>query len=352
MTFLSRLSGVRPAVRHPVRVQRDIAIPAADGARLLATRRYPADLRQPPLILLRSPYGRGNALDRMPALLAERGYQVLYQSLRGTAGSGGRFDGFTINPADADGTLTWLRAQPWFGDQLATWGASYLGLAQWELAARQIPEWKIALIQDAPSAFAHAFMYPGGVFALGNALGWVQLVDTMFTSGFSTVRQMLAALSAGRTLRRATLRLPVGEADRELTGHAVSWFREWIAHDPDDGYWARMDHRANAERMPPVVHLQGGWHDFFLSSMLDDHAALQAAGRKVRLLVGPWGHGRACTPARACATPLPHWTRPCSATTLSQGCGCSSPAPNAGSSRPPGLPHTSRARGTCSRTGG
>jgi uncharacterized protein len=103
-----------------VRVQRDLVIPAGDGVPLLANRFYPADIDQAPLVLLRSPYGRGAALDRMPQLLAERGYQVLYQSLRGTDGSGGEFDGFTIHPADADGTLSWLREQPWFGGALAT----------------------------------------------------------------------------------------------------------------------------------------------------------------------------------------------------------------------------------------
>ncbi|MDP4510556.1 CocE/NonD family hydrolase [Nonomuraea turcica] len=292
MTLLSRLFGVRPAIRHPVRIRRNVEIPAADGVRLLATHYYPADLDRPPLVLLRSPYGRGNALDQLPKLLAERGYQVLYQSLRGTAGSGGRFDGFTIDPADADGTLTRLRAQPWFGGSLATWGASYLGLVQWELAARHIPEWKIALIQDAPSAFAEHFMYPGGAFALGNALGWVQLVDTMFSGNFSVPRQLLATFTAGRKLRHATLTLPLEQADRTLTGHRVSWFEEWISNGPDQAYWARMDHRANTERMPPRVHLQGGWYDFFLASMLADHARLLAAGREVRLLVGPWGHGR------------------------------------------------------------
>ncbi|MFI6743180.1 CocE/NonD family hydrolase [Nonomuraea sp. NPDC050451] len=185
MTLLSRLFGVRPAVRRPVRLRRDVEIPAADGVRLLASHYYPADVDRPPLVLLRSPYGCGNALDQLPKLLAERGYQVLYQSLRGTAGSGGRFDGFTIDPADGDGTLSWLRAQPWFGGVLATWGASYLGFTQWELAAREIPEWKIAVIQDAPAEFGHRFMYPGGAFALGNALGWVQLVDRMFAGGYS-----------------------------------------------------------------------------------------------------------------------------------------------------------------------
>ncbi|MFI6503901.1 CocE/NonD family hydrolase [Nonomuraea typhae] len=292
MTLLSRLYGVQPATRHRVRIRRDVVIPAADGVRLLATHYVPIGVMRPPLVLLRSPYGRGNALDALPKLLAERGYQVLYQSLRGTAGSGGRFDGFVIDPADGDGTLTWLRAQPWFGGVLATWGASYLGYAQWELAARHIPEWKIALIQDAPSSFAHGFMYPGGAFATGNALGWVQLVDRMVTGGYSVARQLLGMAGAARRLRRACLTLPLSEADVALTGHQVSWFREWITHGPDDPYWEPMDHRANVERMPPVVHLQGGWDDFFLQSMLADHAALTAAGRSVRLLVGPWGHGR------------------------------------------------------------
>lgn len=292
MTLLSRLYGVRPALRHQVRVRRDVKIPAADGVRLLATHYYPADLDRPPLVLLRSPYGRGNALDRLPALLAERGYQVLYQSLRGTAGSGGHFDGFVIDPADGDGTLSWLRAQPWFGGELATWGASYLGFVQWELAAREIPEWKIALIQDAPSSFAEHFMYPGGAFATGNALGWVQLVERMFTSGYGIARQMAGLVGAARRLTRATLTLPLVEADQALTGHLVPWFRDWVGHSPAEPYWASTDHRANVARMPPVVHLQGGWHDFFLPGMLADHAALLAAGRSVRLLVGPWGHGR------------------------------------------------------------
>jgi len=50
--------------------------------------------------------------------------------------------------------------------------------ATWiSLSDRDIPKWRIAVIQDAPSEFAHQLMYPGGGFALGNALGWVQIVD-------------------------------------------------------------------------------------------------------------------------------------------------------------------------------
>jgi uncharacterized protein len=292
VSFLSRAFGVQPRHPHAVRVERDLVIPAGDGVRLLASRFYPADIDQAPLVLLRSPYGRGAALDRMPHLLAERGYRVLYVSLRGTDGSGGEFDGFTIDPADADGTLSWLRQQPWFGGVLATCGASYLGFVQWELAAREIPEWKVAVIQDAPSEFAHQFMYPGGGFALGNALGWVQIVDRMFRAHGRTLSQYFGVFTGPRSMRRAVATLPVADTDIALTGHRVEWFQEWIRHAPDDPYWQSSDHRANVDRMPPVVYLQGGWYDFFLRGMLADYAALRTAGRTVRLLIGPWGHGR------------------------------------------------------------
>ena len=135
-------------------------------------------------------------------------------------------------------------------------------------------------------------MYPGGGFALGNALGWVQIVDRMFRAGGGTARQFLSLLTAPRSMRRAVATLPVAEADIALTGHRVRSFQEWIHHGPDDPYWQATDHRGNVDRMPPVIYLQGGWYDFFLRGMLADYDALRAAGRNVRLLIGPWGHGR------------------------------------------------------------
>ncbi|HEY6688614.1 MAG TPA: hypothetical protein VI094_20670 [Propionibacteriaceae bacterium] len=51
----------------------------------------------------------------------------------------------------------------------------------------------MSVIQDAPSEFAHQFMYPGGGFALGNALGWVQIVDRMFRADGGTARHSRGA---------------------------------------------------------------------------------------------------------------------------------------------------------------
>ena len=145
-------------------------------------------------------------------------------SLRGTGGSSGVFDGFTINPADGDGVLSWLREQPWFGGVLATWGASYLGFAQWG-SPPAISRNGRSRSSSTRRQSLHQFMYPGGGFALGNALGWVQIVDRMFRAGGGTARQFLSLLTAPRSMRRAVATLPVAEADIALTGHRVRWFQ-------------------------------------------------------------------------------------------------------------------------------
>jgi putative CocE/NonD family hydrolase len=44
--------------------------------------------------------------------------------------------------------------------------------------------------------------------------------------------------------------------------------------------------------MPAMVHLATGWYDVCLASTLADYQALRQAGKTVRLLIGPWYHGR------------------------------------------------------------
>ncbi|WP_211897807.1 CocE/NonD family hydrolase [Saccharopolyspora erythraea] len=292
-----RLLGL-PRARVRVRVQRDFAVPMPDGVRLMADRYYPADDERAPLVLIRTPYGRRQAYALLARIIAEQGYQVFQQSMRGTADSGGRFDGFTIHSHDGSATLEWLRDQPWFPAAMATWGTSYLGYVQWELAREPVPEWKAAVIQDAPSEFYHSFTYPGGVFALGNALAWVQAVHTMFRTRGRLLPQLLTAFTGPRRLRRACMVADIRDADRAAVGEQVPYFQEWLQHPQPDEYWARMDHRGNVGNMPPLVLLCGGWHDFFLPRMVSDYAALRESGRTVRLLVGPWTHGRGMTTRR------------------------------------------------------
>ena len=82
-----------PDARHTELVrERNIQILTRDGVTLLADSWHPAGRTTAPLILIRTPYGRGGMQGATLAiLLAQCGFRVLTQSCRGTDGSGGEF---------------------------------------------------------------------------------------------------------------------------------------------------------------------------------------------------------------------------------------------------------------------
>src|SRR5664279_5831613 len=124
------------AATHDIVCERDLRATMDDGAVLLADRyvaRTARDERQP-TVLVRSPYGRRQVFGLIfGRLLAERGLQVVVQSVRGTFGSQGDFSPFDER-ADGLATLDWIRRQPWHDQRIGMIGPSYLGLVQWAVA--------------------------------------------------------------------------------------------------------------------------------------------------------------------------------------------------------------------------
>src|SRR5690349_10395709 len=95
--------------------ERDLPATMDDGVVLLADRWVARthDGSPQPTVLIRSPYGRSSLVGLLfGRLLAERGLQVVIQSVRGTFGSGGEFAPFDER-RDGLTTLQWLREQPW-----------------------------------------------------------------------------------------------------------------------------------------------------------------------------------------------------------------------------------------------
>jgi len=87
---------LRRAMRLPaprtsrVTVDRDVAVPMTDGAVLRHDHHRPAGISRGPVVLVRSPYGRAGWIGVVfGRLVAERGLQVVVQSVRGTADSDG-----------------------------------------------------------------------------------------------------------------------------------------------------------------------------------------------------------------------------------------------------------------------
>ena len=270
-----------PATRELV-VERDLAVTMDDGVVLLADRYAPPGTERAPTVLVRSPYGRRGAFGFLfGRLVAERGLQTVVQSIRGTFGSGGRFDPFNER-ADGLATLRWLRSQPWHDGPVGAIGPSYMGLVQWAIADE--------LDALAPSVTASQFRgmaYGGGSIALDAALSWMLVLEVQ--------EQRLAPLLLAHGLRRRLPRVyehvPVAELDERAFGSQVEYFREWTDQmSPDSPYWSERDFSSAVGDVRAPVQLVGGWHDIFLPWMVEDFHALQAAGRRPQLIVGPWTH--------------------------------------------------------------
>lgn len=288
MSFISEIAGRNLRLPEPltrdVVVDRDLRVPMDDGVDLLADRWRPRafDDAPQPTVLIRSPYGRaGIAGFIFGRLLAERGFQVVVQSTRGSFGSGGTFAPFDER-ADGLATLRWLRAQPWHAGKVGTTGPSYLGLVQWAIAD--------AVDAMAPSVTASRFRdmaYGGGSVSLDTALSWLLVLETQ------ELRLGWLRLSDGlrRKLPGVWDELPMRDLDRAAFGEELPIWREWLEEmAPDSPYWASRDFSASVADVTAPVQLMGGWSDIFLPWLVEDFQALRRAGRRAQLIVGPWAH--------------------------------------------------------------
>ncbi|MEV6155285.1 CocE/NonD family hydrolase [Nonomuraea sp. NPDC052129] len=271
-----------------VRVRRDLPIPMPDGVTLLADHYAPVRGDRAPVILIRSPYGRRGLFGWMCGRgFARRGFQVVIQSCRGGFGSGGTLDPLGDEHDDGLATVAWMRAQPWYGDSFAMFGPSYLGYAQWAIAAEAGPELKAMATQITASQFRDA-AYVGGAFALESALSWTTLTDAMSRPFGGT-----AMLTAPRLTRRAVLSgRPVAELDQVSAGRPLPFFQNLLEHhaDPAVPYWDKRDFSPKVGEVEAAVTMLGGWYDVFLPWQLKDYQAMRAAGRRPYLTIGPWYH--------------------------------------------------------------
>jgi uncharacterized protein len=133
--------------------------------------------------LLRSPYGRHGLIGGgMARPLAERGYQVVMQSARGTFGSGGTFEAFRNEREDGLATLDWVVRQPWFGGSIVLYGPSYLGYVQWAAADKLPPEVKAMIPVVTESALTLEFLRADGL-SLEKPFGWGIMTDSRRSRG-------------------------------------------------------------------------------------------------------------------------------------------------------------------------
>ena len=284
--LIQRQLKLDPPVTRDLIVERGLSVPMPDGTVLLADRWAPRTGGDSlPVALMRCPYGRSAMFSAgMVRPLAERGFQVILQSVRGTFGSGGTFDPMRNEREDGLATLDWLLKQPWFGDSIVLVGPSYLGYVQWAVADRLPPEVKALIPQITESALTLDFLR-SDAFSLETPFGWGVMIDGQERRG-----AMLRMLTADKKNQQAMRTLPLGQADVAAIGHHTKYLQDILDHDADDPYWDAINHRARVAEVSVPVSSIGGWYDIFLPGQLRDFSVLQQAGRTARLTVGPWTH--------------------------------------------------------------
>ena len=257
-------------------------LPMPDGVRLATLHFWPVDEAPAPTIVIRTPYGldRGlKPLSGLGRLIAESGYHVILQDVRGRHESEGRFTPFVDEGADGKTTLDWIGGQSWGGDRIALMGAGYLGYAAWAARAHA-PEHVRAVVVATGTSDPYSAFYSGGAFSLEAALAWGVGLE-----------QREGAARRALDLQRALAFQPVREADR-IALRETSWYRDWVDHPRRDEFWDAL--RAALPREPIPTLLLAGWYDLCLEPQLADYAtlAVDAEATAPRLIVGPWSQGK------------------------------------------------------------
>jgi uncharacterized protein len=282
--LLGKALRLPPRLTGTVAVESGLRCPMRDGVELVADRYFDPARPRAPVVLIRTPYGRSAMFGVMAGLMAERGLQVVVQSVRGVSGSGGVFDPMRQERSDGADTVDWLRAQPWFAGQLFTFGMSYLGNAQWAMAMDRAEAITGMGLGVTLSDFSDELRGFGG-FTLGGMLAWTQTMRLVSAEGGRGARRHQPSLEPHFA------HLPLGTIDQAAFGEEVPHWQAWMAHDdPQDPFWRAMDYSAGVTNAKAPALMVAGWRDIFLPFQLRDFTARQAAGLDSWITIGPWTH--------------------------------------------------------------
>lgn len=284
-------------------LERGVWCPLRDGVRLATdVYRLEGDERRP-VLLARTPYDRqlhqGHTLD--PLKLAEAGYVVCVQDVRGRFGSEGDYVPYATESEDGYDAVQWAAEQPWSNGDVGMYGVSYLAQCQLQAAGQRPPALRAIAPIESPSGFTGGDRHRGGALSLGVVSSWSaavalpELIRRMrarpeLRSHFPVMVEQLDTLD--QEVRRVPL-LPFPPMEHDLGGNTE------LFNDTVRGKFRRPTPRFEYEDIEVPALVIAGWYDIFLQPDIDHFLALRSraatdeARRLTRLVIGPWSHGRA-----------------------------------------------------------
>jgi hypothetical protein len=226
-----------------------------DGTKLAADVYKPEGQGPWPVILMRTPYGKGVIVrgDGYKAYI-DAGYVYMVQDVRGKGKSEGEYVPFFHDREDGYDTVQWAASRPWSNGKVGMTGASAMGITANQAATMNPPALKAAYVIVAPHLRFEEATFIGGVFKDADVGSWMK------------------GQGAGDQ---------VPDSQR-----SVVWSEQWRAKDT----------APNLHNVTIPIYNDGGWYDIFNYGNIRNFMYLQnfgAPGAKGRqkLSMGPFGHG-------------------------------------------------------------
>ena len=270
-----------------------------DGTVLRADVYHPDGTGRFPTLLCRTPYDkeRREAFGRK---LAELGYTVVLQDVRGRYASDGEFRPglYSAEHDDAeDGydAVGWAAALPWSTGWVGTCGGSYEGWTQWELAHRRPPALRAMLVSGIAANLLDREL--SGVLRLGRVLDWTvnnlsvdtarRLEDSWKTRDMAEARRLWHE----RDRLKWLWYLPLYDIPEETMPGMHAHWRRWLGDHASDHFGFLEKHK---EVDVPVLHMTG-WYDQQIGTIkhftgMVENGRTEDARRNQYLVVGPWTH--------------------------------------------------------------
>jgi predicted acyl esterase len=260
-------------------VEKDVAVPMRDGARLIADIFRPRDAGKVPAILNLGPYQK-DKLWIVPETLEEaynewmnwetinpqwwvpQGYAAVRIDGRGSGKSHGQCEPWSLAESiDFYDAVEWAAAQPWCNGNVGLLGISYYAINQWFVANHQPPSLKAIIPWEGFADIYRDALYHGGIFSL-------------FMSNWFTAHLL------HHTLGRAAQALPNAWASNTL--------HFWLSNNLDSG--ALRGAQADWDKITVPFYSVGNWTGFGLHLRGNTEAFMRAASRHKKLRIHTGSH--------------------------------------------------------------
>lgn len=271
-------------------VEENVPVTMRDGVVLRANVCRPDRGGPYPVLLTRTPYGKGKGFGRY----VQAGYIVVSQDARGRYASDGTYESFlrfqTHDAEDGYDTVQWAAKLPNSTGRVGTFGTSYCAFYQWRLAPLRPPALAAMSAHSIPGRYTD--LEGPGTIRPGRRLQW----------WLSTMGPDIRRRAAGSDAKPAP-KPTAGEIEKWLWfvpwlklpqmvfEHETAAMHDWLRHPHLDPW--QLDEGCREIEVPNFDVI--GWHDHcngdaLMYRSMAAHAKTEIARTKTRILIGPWGH--------------------------------------------------------------